>query len=117
MTGAATVLAAAFVGDVLARVSGLPIPGPALGMAILMLFIALGGGRNAEVETLFDRIAPHMSIVFIPPAAGFISSLDLIAQHWLSVVVAVGVGTILAIAAAGLAFQLALVLTNEGEPA
>jgi holin-like protein len=114
MIGAMQVLAATFVGDLAARVFGLPVPGPALGMAVLLVVFAGSGWRNPGVERLFDALAPHFGVVFVPAAVGFVASLDVLGRVWLAAAVAIVLGTCLAIAAAGLAFQ-AMLQFSRGE--
>jgi holin-like protein len=107
------VLAAALAGDLVVRALGLPIPGPAVGMAVMGLGFYASGGVDSDIERLFDAVAPHFPIFFIPAAVGFVASLDILAAEWLAVSVAILFSTVLAIAAVGLIFEALIRLTAK----
>ncbi len=107
------VLAAALAGDLITHGLGLSIPGPAVGMALMGFSFCAAGGVDKDIERLFDAVAPHFPIFFIPAAVGFVASLDILAAEWLAVSIAILFSTVLAIAATGLIFQALLGVTEK----
>ncbi len=89
----ALLLALQLVGEVITRALGLPIPGPVLGMALLL---ALLFAR----PTLVDQIAPtttellkHLSLLFVPAGVGIITHLDRLAESGLGLIAALILST------------------------
>lgn len=96
------------LGEIFAAVSGLPVPGAALGLAALAAAIASSGGPSSEMGRLFDAVAPHVPLLFVPATVSVIARLDDIAQVWAYLAVAAIPGTALTLAVAGLAAQALL---------
>ena len=77
-----TLLGCQLIGEVAARSLGLPIPGPVLGLALLLTLIALR-------PTIADRLRPttsvvlaHLSLLFVPAGVGVIGNLDVLSRDW-----------------------------------
>lgn len=66
MRALAIVAALVILGDTLAGASGLPVPGPALGLLALTLSFAWRGAPDAEMGALFDVAAPRFRLFFVP---------------------------------------------------
>lgn len=102
-------------GEALARGIGLPVPGPVIGMALLMALLAardaLGRSLAAElrdipVETTAKELLGILSLLFVPAGVGVVDRLSLFANHGLALTVALVVSTVLALAAAALTFDV-----------
>lgn len=107
MMGAIVLLfSCACLGEAMVSIVNVPVPGPIAGMAILMTSKGVATGAvNREIERLFDLVAPHIPLFFIPSAVGFVAHLDLMVSKWLAIAIAVLIGTVLAIAIAGIVFK------------
>ena len=93
------------VGEALSRVLELPIPGPVLGMALLLAFL-LGRGRAFESMTVAaDGLARHLSLLFVPAGAGVMLHVAQIEAEWLPIAAAIAISTVLAIASTAITFQ------------
>lgn len=95
-------------GDAVAAATALPVPGPALGLAALALVFAALRAPDPDLAALFDAVAPHAPLLFIPAAAGIVAHLDLLAAQAVAIAAAVLMGTAAALVAAGLAAQALL---------
>lgn len=104
----ALVLGLLFLGETLAFLIGVRIPGAALGLAALVVLLAIAGGPDAEMERLFDGVAPNAPLLFVPAAAGIVANLDLLALFWMQVAAAVVLGTAATVLVAGLCAQALL---------
>lgn len=109
----ALVLALLFGGETAAALLALPIPGAALGLAALVVLLAIRGGPHHEMERLFDGVAPNAPLLFVPAAAGIVANLDLLALFWAQFVAAVVLGTGATLIAAGLCAQALLRTTRQ----
>jgi len=84
-------------GELMARGFGLPLPGPVIGMLILLLALNLSVVRK-PVSAVATALLGHLSLLFVPVGVGVIAHLGLVAQHgWqlLTVIVvstAIGLG-------------------------
>lgn len=111
------ILLAQLLGEGLARGAGLPVPGPLIGMALLLAFLALRD-RNARIaarvlpapltdgtlESTGKGLLAHLSLLFVPAATGIVGRLDVLAAHGPAIVCVVVVSTVLTLTATALTF-------------
>lgn len=91
--------------DAVVAGSGLPIPGPALGLMVLFAIFCWRGGPDPGSGRIFDMVAPHVALFFVPAAVGVVASLNELGQSWGSILVAVLVGTSITLGVTGLIAQ------------
>lgn len=96
------------VGEILARTFALPVPGPVVGMALLLGVLTLrdrrpGGLPAPLVDGTLERtgkgLLAHLSLLFVPAGAGVIGRLDVLAANGVALAVALVVSTALALVA------------------
>ena len=92
------------IGEVAARGLGLPLPGPVVGLVLLV-------GACITRPTLAGRIRPvaqgllaNLSLFFVPAGVGVIAHMPTLAQHGLGLAIALIASTALAIAVGALTF-------------
>lgn len=100
----ALVLAMQLAGEGLARLTGLGIPGPVIGLVLLALVIALIHPLRALVKPLADTLLGHLSLLFVPAAVGLIQHLDVFAQDFWPLILALSVSTLLTLAVTAFVF-------------
>jgi holin-like protein len=101
----AALLVCQAVGEVLAFVLRLPVPGPVLGMALLLGFLLL---RPTAIDALRPTsldLLKHLSLLFVPAGVGVMLHVARLADEWLAVSVALVASTALAIAVTALVVQ------------
>ena len=82
LRGLAWLLVLQLIGEVLARAFSLPLPGPVIGMLLLMP--ALGWRPLREPVTEVARfLLAHLSLLFVPVGVGVITHLGLLAEFGL----------------------------------
>jgi putative effector of murein hydrolase LrgA (UPF0299 family) len=88
------ILTCQLIGEIIVRGTGLPLPGPVIGLvlllAILMMrdryrMLARGPLRDEGVENASKGMLAHLSLLFVPAGVGVIQQLDLLAQHGLAI--------------------------------
>ncbi len=109
----AMILALQLAGEVIVRLTGLPIPGPVLGMLVLFVGLLMRGGAPESLERLSSALLSHLGLLFVPAGVGVIGYLALIAERWLPLILTLIGSTLLAILAT--AFTLRLLLRARGE--
>jgi holin-like protein len=103
MTGAITaLLVCQLAGEVLARSLALPIPGPVIGMVLLLLAL-LARGRPAppSLAEVSDGLLNNLGLLFVPAGVGVVLHLPLLARDWAPLSLAILAGTLFGIAATG----------------
>lgn len=100
-------------GEFLARVLGLPLPGPVLGMALLVLALLLSKRLPDWLESTSENLLRHLSLLFVPASVGLVQYLDRIGTEWLPIVVALVASTLLGITVSALAFVAVARLTGS----
>lgn len=117
MIGAmAVILGFQLVGEVLTRALDLTVPGPVIGMILL---VGLGLLRPAWIERLrpvTTTLLANLSLFFVPAGVGVIAHTALIRQDGLALALAITVSTALAIAVGAIVFQGVARLTGGTDP-
>jgi holin-like protein len=88
-------------GEVAVRLTGLPIPGPVVGMAILFAGLVVRGGIPSGLDGVAGALLRHLSLLFVPAGVGVMLHVRLIAEEWLPLTAALVVSTIATIAITG----------------
>ena len=98
----ALLLVCQLVGEIVARVVALPVPGPVIGLALLaigaILHARVTGGDASAIETTdLGRIATallgSLGLLFVPAGVGVITQLDVLASNLVAVAVAILLST------------------------
>ncbi len=93
------------LGEVLARAAGLPLPGPVVGLLILLGWLIARGGPGPEMRSTSHGLLRHLTLLFVPAGVGVMTQLDALAQDWLTILVAIVVSTTLGVAVTGVLMQ------------
>lgn len=92
LAGFAWLLSLQTIGEVLSRGLSLPLPGPVIGMILLLL--ALGSVRVRDpVSRCADFLLSHLSLLFVPVAVGVMAYMPLLRQYGLRLLVVLVVST------------------------
>lgn len=104
----AVILLCQLAGEALARGTGLPIPGPVVGMALLLLVLALRDRllpalprsmTGDGLERAGRGLLSHLSLLFVPAGVGVIQNLRVLGEHGVALALALIVSTIAALLA------------------
>lgn len=100
----ALLLSFQLVGEVLTRALGLTVPGPVLGMAMLLIALATVPGLGEMIRPVAVGLLSHLSLLFVPAGVGVIGHLEIFGEHGVAILLAIVVSTALAIAVGALVF-------------
>jgi holin-like protein len=92
-------------GEAVAHFANIPIPGPVVGMAMLLAALLVRGRANEAMTTTSEGLARHLSLLFVPAGTGVMLHVTQIEAEWLPIAAAIVISTILALATAALTFQ------------
>ncbi len=92
----ALLLACQLTGEVVTRAANLPIPGPVLGMLIMLCGLLWLRRVPTTLERTSRGLLDNLSLLFVPAGTGVILHLDLLRAQWLPIAAAIVGSTILA---------------------
>jgi holin-like protein len=84
------ILLCQLAGEVFVRGLGLPMPGPVIGLMLLLVLLlardrfavlARGPLQGDGVESASRGLLANLSLLFIPAGVGVVQKLDLVAEH------------------------------------
>jgi holin-like protein len=96
--GFLALLACQLLGQFLVDAVGLPVPGPVVGMVLLLiaLLVRRPGNDNSTVRAA-DALLRHLQLLFIPAGVGLIAYLRLIGAQWWPIVAGILVSWLVAL--------------------
>lgn len=84
--GFIVLLVCQLIGEFIVRVLGIPIPGPVIGMVLLLVVLLIRKPeRTAGVVRAADLLLRHLQLLFIPAGAGVVAYLAVLGAAWLPV--------------------------------
>ena len=97
LTGLVTIAGFEVAGDLLQKMMGFPIPGPVLGMALLLSALIIRGRLDAELERSSAALLSYLPMLFVPAGVGVMAHFDLIRAQWPSIALALVLSSLLTI--------------------
>ena len=92
LQGLAWLLLCQSAGEAIARLAHLRLPGPVLGM-VLLISLLQWRRVQAPVEAAADALLAHLSLLFVPVGVGVITHLGLLAQYGARIMLAITLST------------------------
>jgi len=90
------------VGEVAQKVSGLPVPGPVIGLILMLSFLLVTkNNKSGNLETLrsqliltSETLIKYLSLLFVPIGVGVVMHLQLLESQLIKVLAILLIGTI-----------------------
>ena len=115
MIGAlAILLGLQLVGEVAVQLSGVPIPGPVVGMVLLFLALRWRGALPDTLRATAETLLSHLSLLFIPAGVGIVQHGARLAEEWLAMTVALVLSTLITVAVSALVMKAIIRWTHGG---
>jgi len=109
----AILLMCQLIGESLTRGLGLPVPGPVLGMVLLLAACLAAPQLAARVMPTAQGILAHLSLLFVPAGVGVISHLDVLGVAGPALLLVLVASTALALIASVLTFVVIAALCGD----
>jgi putative effector of murein hydrolase LrgA (UPF0299 family) len=109
IAGIALILLCQLAGEALAHGTGWPLPGPVLGMMLLLALLLANDAWPRPVETGFvtapaEGLLANLSLLFVPAGVGVVGKLDVLSQYGLGLAAALIASTLIGLAVTALVF-------------
>jgi holin-like protein len=118
------ILLCQLAGEVMVRGLGLPMPGPVVGLIILLSLLlardrfavlARGPLQGDGVEGASRGLLAHLSLLFIPAGVGVVQKLDLLAEHGIAILLILAASVVITLLVTVATFLVANRLMTRGE--
>jgi putative effector of murein hydrolase LrgA (UPF0299 family) len=98
LKGIITLLVFQFIGESISILFSLLVPGPVIGMVLLLIFLILRKSSFKSLDNTVGTLLRYLPLLFIPAAMGIITQIDLIAKEFWAIFIALIFGTLIALA-------------------
>jgi holin-like protein len=71
-----------FLGELLNKFIGIPIPGSILGMVLLLVSLLTGIVKLKQIDEVSRFLLDHMAVLFVPAGVGLISVIGVVKDTW-----------------------------------
>lgn len=100
-------------GETVVTALNLAFPGPVIGMGLLLALLLVQGRIAPELDAVADTILRNLSLLFVPAAVGVMQQAGLLARHWLVILLAIGISTVLTLVVTVLTFRAVVRLQSR----
>jgi holin-like protein len=101
LRGLAWLLVFQSVGELVSRGLSLPLPGPVLGMMLLLVGLRFAAVRE-PVAACASFLLGHLSLLFVPVGVGVMTNLDLLGRYGGRMLIVIAVSTWIGLAVTAL---------------
>jgi holin-like protein len=86
------------LGEIGSRLLLPALPGPVIGLVLLLVFLIVKGSVNPSLEFVANGFSQNLGLLFVPAAVGVILFLPQLRSHWLAISLALLISVSLTIA-------------------
>jgi holin-like protein len=95
-----------FLGELARALTGAPLSGPVIGMALLFFGLVVLRTVPAGLQQVSSGILQHLSLLFVPAAVGVTLHLSVIREEWLAISAALIGSTVVTVIVTGAVMRL-----------
>jgi holin-like protein len=120
------ILLCQLAGEVIVRGLVLPIPGPVIGLLLLLLLLlardrfaplARGPLQGDGVENASRGLLANLSLLFVPAGVGVVQKLDLVAAHGIAIAAVLAISVVVTLLVTVATFLVASRVMGRGRSA
>lgn len=100
-------------GTVVQQALGLPVPGPVIGLVLLLVYLIRAGGPGQALHDTAQGLLKYLGLLFVPAGVGVVTELQEIRQSATAIAVALPVSALLGLAVTG---ALMALLAKKPDP-
>ena len=104
--GLTIILICQLIGELIATLLQLPVPGPVMGMILLFVGCLIRDQEPPEnLQTAADGLLKYLALMFVPAGTGIVAYLTLIQAEWVPITVSLIGSTVITLAVTGAVLQ------------
>ncbi len=92
-------------GTVLQQGTGLPVPGPVIGLVMALAWFLKFGPPGDDLRQTAQGLLKYLGLLFVPAGVGMVNELGVLKQNALAIIVAIAVSTALGLLVTGASMQ------------
>lgn len=104
-----------FIGTLIARSTGIPVPGNVVGMVLLAFVLTSGWLRVEHIEPGAKVLIDNLAFLFVPAGVGIMSYFEVLAAEWLPISLSIVVSLVIVLVVTGRACEALALLTPKRE--
>jgi holin-like protein len=101
------------VGEIIARLLQLPVPGPVIGMLLLWILLLIHGSIPAWLQGTAQTIVQHLSLLFVPAGVGVMVHFSRLQDEWLPILLTLLGSTIITMVVTALTMHVLSLQMNR----
>ena len=99
-----------FIGEIVARGIGIPVPGGVVGLLLLLGGLILRnqmgrGGPSEALKSTANGLLANLGLLFVPAGVGVVTQLGVLGRNWLPIAVSILISTFLGLIVTGWVMQ------------
>lgn len=103
-----------FAGEILTRFFNLPVPGNIMGMILLIILLSTNVVKLEMVDTVANFLLDHLAFFFIPAGVGLLTSVVVIKDSFIRLLIVCFISTIITIAVTAIVVEFMTKEKNKG---
>jgi holin-like protein len=98
-------LSCQLAGEVISQYFSIPVPGPVVGMALLLAVFHFVPAVGDMVRETSNTILRNLSLLFVPAGVGVMLHVSTVFDEWLAILVSLVLGTVITLTATALTIK------------
>ncbi len=94
------------LGEVISKLLGLPIPGPVVGLILLLATLLIRNKLDPDLDMVATGFTQNLGLLFIPAAVGVVMFIPQLAEYGLAIAAILIASVGLSVAASAITFKL-----------
>jgi putative effector of murein hydrolase LrgA (UPF0299 family) len=94
------------LGEVISKLLGLPIPGPVVGLILLLATLLIRNKLDPDLDMVASGFTQNLGLLFIPAAVGVVMFIPQLAEYGLTIAAILIASVGLSVAASAITFKL-----------
>jgi putative effector of murein hydrolase LrgA (UPF0299 family) len=89
------------VGEAIVKSTGIPFPGPLVGMLLLLAYLYLRGGPSEQLTKVGSTLIDNLGLLFVPAGTAIVAYGSLLAEDGVAIAAALLLSTVAAVLVCG----------------
>jgi holin-like protein len=112
LVGFLVLLFCQLLGELIVIATGWPVPGPVLGMLILLLLLMVLKNTPDAIRHISEGLLKYLAFLYVPAGVGLMVHYKLLEAYWLALTLSLFISTVLALLVTAIIFKLAARLSK-----